>query len=169
MKGCAGGLSLCSILQKYFPFLLPPISKQNQPHDGGAVVWHLCPPSWAAQTLTQSRRWTAARFPGLSMPLDGISIWPRWANASSCAGLAAVHKWQARFFIFPWTVIASSPLHLQTCGCTSTSEWAYLLYIWMMWELQALEQGPFVSRHCTQPCREPHGGTSLIISYEMVK
>lgn len=119
-----------------------------------------CAPSAGLhKPLTQPSRWTVAYFPGLSVLCGWNQYFVkwRWVNASRCAGLASVHKWQARFFIFPWTVIVTSPLHLQTCGCTSTSEWDYLLYRWRIWKLQVLEQGTFVSRHCTQPCREAHG------------
>lgn len=118
MQGCAGGLSLCSILQKYFPFLLPPISKQNQPHNGGAVVWQLCLPSWAAQTLTQSRRWTAARFPGLSMPCGwdqylakmGKCIQLCWTGCSSYVAGKVFHFPLNSYSIFP-TPFANLWLH----------------------------------------------------------
>lgn len=158
----AGGLSLCSIFQKSFLFLLPLISKQNQldsPRMGELWCGTCAPSAGLHKPLTQPSRWTVAYFPGLSVLCGWNQYFVkwRWVNASSCAGLASVHKWQARFFIFPWTVIVSSPLHLQTCGCASTSEWVYLLYIWIIWKLQALEQGTFISRHCTQPCREAHG------------
>lgn len=122
------------MFQKSFPFLLPPISKQNQldsPRTGELWCGTCAPSAGLHKALTQSRGWTGTYFPGLSVVCGWnqyFAKW-RWVNASSCAGLASVHKWQGRFFIFSWAVKSSSPLHLQTCGCTSTSEWAYTLYI----------------------------------------